>query len=253
MRLIFWLPVFIVVAVLLFAASLRMPARLLPFFLNEEQVQLSGISGAIGEGTAVRARVQTPGGYLHLGKLTWTLDPLSVLTLSPKVNLRSAWGDQRGTLDLRIDGDALAIQNLDVSVDAALLKRLLPIELSGRLELVFDELLVTRRDVMAADGRVVWQDAAWQSPQGVRVLGSYVATIDSPAPRQVVADIVTLSGPVVAAGEVDLDEQRFNIDLFIESSTRALDADLAQALSLIASPEENGYRLRLDGEVARGP
>ncbi|MFK8040729.1 type II secretion system protein N [Congregibacter sp.] len=252
MRLYFWLPLFVVMAVLLITASLRMPARLLPLFLNEQQVQLSGISGTIGHGTAVRARVQTPGGYLHLGKLNWTLDPLSVLSLSPKVNLRSVWGDQRGTLDLRIEGEALAIQNLDVRVDAALLKRVLPIELSGRLELLFEELLVTRRDVLAADGRLVWQSAAWLSPQGVRVLGSYVATIASPAPRQLVADIVTLSGPVVAAGEVDLDRERFNIDLFIESSAQALDADLAQALSLIASPEENGYRLRLDGEVARG-
>jgi hypothetical protein len=69
---------------------------------------------------------------------------------------------------------------------------------------------------------------------------------------QIQANIDTLSGPVVATGAVTLNQRRYAIDLFIESSGQELDAELAQALSLIASPEENGYRLRLDGELTSG-
>ncbi|WP_439105938.1 type II secretion system protein N [Congregibacter sp.] len=248
----FWLPAIVGVLVLVFFMVLQAPARLLPYFLDSQQVQLSGVSGTLRKGTATRARVQTPGGYLHLGKLSWTLEPLSLFSLTPTAQLSSVWGGQRGSLELRLVGEALGIRDLDMNLDAGLLKQALPVELSGRLEMLFDELLVTRSSLRRAEGRLVWQGAAWQSPGGARALGSYAATLTSPSQERVFADIVTLSGPVVATGGVELDEQNFTVDLFIESSGRALDPDLARALSLIASPEENGYRLRLDGEVAQG-
>ncbi|WP_439100282.1 type II secretion system protein N [Congregibacter sp.] len=253
MRPLLWLLALLGAVLLLLFVSLQAPARLLSYVLNPQQIQLSAVSGTLSHGSAMRARVQTPGGYLHLGKVSWTLDPMSLLAFSPKVHLRSAWGDQRGTLDLRVVGDMLVIEDLDVSLDAALLQRVLPVELTGRLELLFSDLQVTRSDLVSAEGRLVWQGAAWQSPRGVHVLGSYAANITSPAKQQVIADVVTLSGPVMASGAVDLVEKRFTIDLRIESPEQALDPELAQALSLIASPEENGYRLRLDGEVAQGP
>lgn len=253
MRLLLWSGAFLGALLLLLLVSLQTPARVLSYVLNSQQVQLSAMRGTLGHGSAMRARVQTPGGYLHLGEVNWTLDLMSLVRLSPKVHLRSAWGDQRGTLDLSVAGGVLIIEDLDVSLDAALLQRLLPVELTGRLELLFDELRLTRSDLLSAEGRLVWQGAAWQSPRGVHVLGSYAASITSLAEQQVIADVVTLAGPVEASGVVDLDQKRFTIDLRIESPGQALDAELAQALSLIASPEENGYRLRLDGEVAQGP
>jgi hypothetical protein len=179
--------------------------------------------------------------------------PWSLLRLAPTVQVSSVWGDQRASLELRLEGESLRIRGLDMNLDAGLLKQVLPVELKGRLGILFDEILVSAGDLLRADGRLVWQGAAWQSPGGRRVLGNYVATFTSPASQQVNASIDTLSGPVKATGTVSLSQRRYAVDLYIESSGQELDAALAQALSLIASPEENGYRLRLDGDLTPGP
>jgi hypothetical protein len=66
------------------------------------------------------------------------------------------------------------------------------------------------------------------------------------------AIVTTLSGIVSAEGTLALNQQRYEVDLEVEATSGTLDAELAHALSLIASPSENGYRLRLDGEMASG-
>ncbi|WOJ94906.1 type II secretion system protein N [Congregibacter variabilis] len=248
----FWLPALVGIALLLFILGLNMPARLLPYFLDSQTIQISGVAGTLRAGTASRARLTFPGANFHLGQLSWEIAPLSLLRLTPRVQVSSVWGDQRASLALQLDGDSLELRAVDVNLNAALLKQVLPVELQGRLGLLFDEVTVRANDLLRADGRLVWQDAAWQSPGGRRVLGNYVATFTSPAEKQTRADIVTLSGPVQATGAVTLNERRYAIDLFIESSGQEFDAELAQALSLIASPEKNGYRLRLDGELSPG-
>ncbi|MDP5052622.1 MAG: type II secretion system protein N [Congregibacter sp.] len=243
---------FLVLLAVLLAFALSAPARLLPYLLDAQPLQLSGVSGTVQNGRASRARLQTPGGYLHLGELSWLLAPRSLLGFAPLLKLHSVWGDQRGSLELRLRKDALALSSVDVNVDAGLLKQVLPVALKGRLGMLFNELLLSPTGVLRADGRLVWQGAAWESPKGLRILGNYAATFTTPNDQQINVQIVTLSGPVVAAGTVSLNQQRYSVDLLIESSVQELDPELAQALSLIASPAENGYRLRLDGEVSPG-
>ncbi|EED33802.1 bacterial type II secretion system protein N [gamma proteobacterium NOR5-3] len=248
----FWLPALVGTALLLVALVLSAPARLLPYFLDAQTLQISGVSGTLRAGSASRARVALPGTYFHLGQLSWKLAPWSLLRLRPSIALSSVWGNQRGELELRLNDDTLELRALDMNLSAGVLRQLLPVELEGRLGLLFDQIIVSAQDLLRADGRLVWQEAAWQSPGGRRPLGNYVATFTSPAEQQIEADIVTLSGPVVATGTLTLVQRRYSVDLLIESSGQAFDAELAQALSLIASPEENGYRLRLDGQLAPG-
>jgi hypothetical protein len=249
---------------LLVSFTFSAPARLLPYLIDSQMLQLSGVAGTVQDGRAARARVQTPGGYLHLGELRWTLAPWSLLSFAPSVKVDSLWGDQRGSLELRLSKDGLALRRVDINVDAGLLKQVLPVELKGRLGMLFDDLLLSPTRVLRADGRLVWQGAAWESPTGLRVLGNYAATFTTsgtapgttpgttPTDQQITASIVTLSGPVVAEGTASLNQQRYAVDLLIQSSAQGFDPELAQALSLIASPAENGYRLRLDGELSPG-
>lgn len=245
-----WLPMVLGIPLLLFFLGLIVPARLIPNFINSQTLQLSAMSGTVRDGLASRARLQTPGGYFHLGELKWSLAPISVFALAPKLMLSSVWGDQRGHATVRLARETIRVSELDMSLDAALLKQALPVELQGRLNLLFDEILLAApHSMLRADGRLVWQGAAWESPGGLRVLGSYAATFSSPAQERINVEIVTLSGPVRATGTVSLDHQRYAVDLYLESEGQIFDPDLGQALSLIASPEENGYRLRLNGDL----
>lgn len=247
----FWLPTLIGIALLLFVLGLNMPARTLPYFLDAQTLQISGVSGTLRVGSASRARLKFPGASFHLGELTWKVAPWSLLRLMPSVQVNSVWGDQRANLELQLHGDKVELRSVDMNLNAGLLKQVLPVELQGRLGALFDEITLSADNLLRADGRLVWQDAAWLSPGGRRVLGNYVAEFTSPAEQQIQATIDTLNGPVVATGVVTLNQRRYAIDLFVESSGQEFDAELAQALSLIASPEENGYRLRLDGELTR--
>jgi hypothetical protein len=240
------------IVLLLVVGLLHLPARLLPFLIDADTLRLSAVSGTLFDGRAARAMLRTPVGFLHLGEVRWQLRPLSLLRLSPTVQLRSEWGSQRGTLLAEQHGEQILLRDVDISFDAGLLRQLLPVELSGRIGLLFGELVLSPDRLLRADGRLVWQSAAWDSPRGRRGLGSYAATVTSPGDEQVNAIVTTLSGIVSAEGTLALDQQRYEVDLEVEATSGTLDAELAQALSLIASPSENGYRLRLDGEMASG-
>ena len=233
--------------VLLLLALFSVPARVLPALIDGEQLRLSGLAGRAVDGSAARALLQTPSGYFHLGELRWRLDPWSLLSLSPALDIESEWATQRGSLRLRLAGSRLEALDLDAVIDASVVQQALPVSVSGRLELLFSEVVIDAEQLLSAQGRLVWQNAAWQSLAGPRPLGTYVADIETSAPAEIAARIATLSGDVEVAGDITLTGKRFSTDLRVESARGAFDAELAQALSLIATPEENGYRLRLTG------
>lgn len=233
-----------------------LPARLLPRFVSGDQVLLSGLSGTLWRGKAARAVMQTPMGYLHLGELRWQLSPLSLLVAAPALELSTAWGTQRGELSARLRGDTLEINALDFAVDASIIKQVLPVDLDGRVQLLFENLVLQNGLLVEADGRAVWQDASWLAPAGRRPLGTYAATFESAVSSSegdagessgVRLKIETLSGMVRAEGDGELGSSSYELDVRIEGDN--LEADVAQALALVAAPEDNGYRLRLSGAM----
>lgn len=238
-------------AVLLAALLLALPglpARLLPGLLDAEQFAMSGVSGTVWNGHAARAVLISNAGPIHLGELRWKLRPLSVLLGSPRLVLTMDWGSQRGTLQARLSGDRVELSELDFALGANIVKQLLPVAVDGRLELLFDELILEGSQVRAANGRAVWRDAGWLAADGRRPLGTYAATLSTEgagAQSAVNVDIATLAGGVQAEGQGQLGQQRYGLELRLSGD--ALEGQLAQALALIATPAENGYLLRLDG------
>lgn len=256
-----WLLGTAAVVTLVVLAVLTLPARLLPRLIDDQALRLAGVSGTLLEGSAARALLSTPAGPLHLGRLSWELHPASLLTLSPRIGLSSRWGAQQLTAQVRIDGRRLELTDVDANVDAQLLRTLMPVAAGGRISLQFERLLLDNGLPLDAEGRVVWQDARWQAAQVEYALGSYVAVVDraaGPAPATpenaaLRARIETLAGPVGAEGEATLAGRRFALDVAIRGAGRPLEAQLEQALRLIATPEEDGYRLRLDGAFTPPP
>lgn len=228
------------------------PARLLPLFLDDQSVALSGLRGTVWQGHAARAVLLTQAGPLHLGALQWRLQPLSLLSLSPSLHIDAVWGGQRLSLSLRQRGELTELRDIDASLDAALLRQVLPVGLRGRIGLQLSRVHLGPARLRLAEGNVVWQDAAWENVSGVGVLGSYAARLSSPREGTVEAQVETLAGPVTASGNLRLEDSRYWVDARI-GSNGAMDPQLAQALSLVAVPEENGYLLRLDGDLPATP
>ena len=143
----------------------------------------------------------------------------------------------------------MTLRDIELRADARLARQLAPLELRGRVEADLARVQIEGQRVVHAEGRALWRDAAWQSPGGLRPLGTYVADLESPAPGEIDAVVDTLSGPVQAVGTVLLFGNRYAIDARIGPAS-TMDSELRHALSLIAVAEENGYLLRLDGALA---
>ncbi|MFT4614215.1 MAG: general secretion pathway protein N [Bacteroidia bacterium] len=243
---IIWVPVLLVI----FIGSLlaNAPARLLAGFLPQDVVIMQGFSGTLWKGRAGRTMVSVPAGFLHLGTVQWSLRPWSLLTLSPQVNLRSDWGSQVINADLIIKGTQdLVVRELDARVDADLLRQFAPVALSGSFSTQLQEFELKDGLPYSAKGRVVWENAAWVSPGGSVPLGSYALDVEQAPGEVLMGEVVTLSGPLQAEGELQLEGRRYAVDI-LTSGDDALAGPLKNALSMLAEPGPDGYRIVLDGE-----
>jgi hypothetical protein len=77
--------------------------------------------------------------------------------------------------------------------------------------------------------------------------GTYALDFHQAPGEMLQGEVVTVSGPVAANGTVELQNRNYRVDILV-SSQMAMDAQLEQALSLIAAPEARGYRVVFDGE-----
>ncbi|MEO1080501.1 MAG: type II secretion system protein N [Pseudomonadota bacterium] len=237
---------------LLFGVS-TLPARLLPALLPSELVRLSGVSGSLLHGHAARAQVSTGAGMLHLGTVNWEFHPRSLLALAPRISLNSDWGAQRGSASLEWRPGRVVVRNLDANVDARLLRTLAPLAVEGRVSLQFQNLVLRDGLPAEAEGRIVLQDARWNAPQVDHTLGSYVAEIEGDAREELRARLDTISGPVPARGSITLADTRYELDIQIGDADTRLATEIARALELFATPTEDGYLLRLGGNLIIGP
>jgi len=225
------------------------PARLLGFLADDQQVSLSGFSGTIWRGTASRALVAMPGGWMHLGRVSWQLRPWSLLLFAPRLTVDTRWGAQvvRGDVIVR-GGEDFGFREFEVQADAAIVQQLAPLALDGTLRAEFERLEIKSAQPIEAQGRAVWQGAAWMSPAGRKLLGDYALDLYQENNQPLAGDVITLAGPVTAEGRIELAGRQFSIDLAI-GSEGAMDPGLQQALSLVAQPVSTGYKLVLDGEL----
>ena len=97
-------------------------------------------------------------------------------------------------------------------------------------------------------GRLVWQNGAWPTAQGVLPLGNYALDFRKEPEEPLTGQVVTLSGPVEASGVVELRERAYLVDVLL-SGQGLQEPQLQQALGLIARPVDQGYRIKLEGEL----
>ena len=234
--------------VLLFLAILlaTAPARLLNQVLPPEQIVLAGVQGTLWRGNASRCLLRLPQGYLHLGAVEWSLDPLSLLMLSPRLSFASNWGGQRVEAQLRLRGQRdLDLRNLEMQVDAELVQQFAPLAVDGMLSAEFAELALRDGLPYSARGRLVWQEAGFQSPRGRIPLGSYAVDVEQAPGAALRGEVITLGGDLLVEGRVELRNRNYSIDLTLRGDG-PLDNELNNALAVMAAPQGDGYRLSLE-------
>ena len=226
------------------------PARLLDEVLPADIVIIQGFSGTIWRGNASRCLVAVGQGYIHLGELRWSLNPLSLLLLSPSLSLESSWGRQRLKTGLRLTGsDEIEFSELDAVFSGQLLRHLLPLSVKGEFTAQLSHLKLTSGRPESANGRLVWRQATWESPRGSVPLGSYAMDIQQLPGEQLEANTTTIEGPVHAEGSVSLAGKRYSVDILI-TGDGDLDPQLAQALSLVSKPVAAGHHIDFNGQLA---
>lgn len=243
------LPWALALLVLFFVTMLvNAPARLLAHVLPADQVVMQGFEGTVWNGSASRCMIRLPVGFLHLGSVRWSLDPWSLLTLAPRVELDSKWGQQTaaGTLQLRGSRDLL-VEDFEGRVGAELLRQFAPLAVGGSFNIQLAMLELQGGLPHRAEGRLVWQQGTWLSPGGPVALGSYALDVTQPEGGPLVGEVITLNGPLEAKGGVRLEERRYELDVFAGGDS-SLNAELRNALALLAVPEPGGYRIVVEGE-----
>ena len=236
-------------ALLLIVVIVNAPARLLGSLLPAEAAVLSGYSGGLWRGSASRCLIKVPGGYLHMGAVEWSLQPLSLLLLSPSLSISSRWGQQQVSGELTISGSRdVRLADFEANVSAGILQQFLPVALAGELSAQIETLTISDGESREASGTVVWQRGAWISPQGLQGLGSYAIDFTQDDQSPLSGKLITLEGPITADGSVQLTGRAYNVDVAVGSET-AMDPQLQRALSLMARPVDDGYHLVLQGEI----
>ena len=154
-----WRPV--AVCVFLLALLATAPARLLGHLLPSG-VHLAGYGGTVWSGSAAHGAVFTGPGWFSLGEVRWRLSPLSLLMLSPRVELSSDWGNQRLHVDGRVSPNGtLRVYRLDGRFPASLVRHWLPVQLRGEISLTAQNLVLAGGAPQSGDGQLTWRRAWW--------------------------------------------------------------------------------------------
>ena len=233
---------------LLLILLITAPARLVGYWLPDQQLSVQGFSGSLWRGQASRAAVAVPGGWLQLGEIEWRLSPWSLLWLSPHVELKARWGRQLIDASIIVSpAGTIELEQTSVTFSAGLIQQWLPVQLGGVINLLVPNMELAQGRPISGEGRLVWQHASWTGNSGSQLLGDYVIEFKVQADRQFSGVISTLAGPVQATGTVSLQGRNYTVDVQLESE-QGFNREIANALQLMAAPIENGYQLKFSSE-----
>lgn len=254
----------VVTALLATLLVINVPARVMTWFLPGE-VNLSGLSGTVWSGEAVRSWVMVDGRAVMLGKVQWRISPWRLLWSTP-LRVSAAWGDQLLTtrLGVGITGKWI-FRDTGIAFHLDALRALMPLYLGGRVTGEFDAIGLSHDSLEEVRGRVNLHNTAWTARSGHIPLGSYRVDVgpgvdrtqlDDPDGREVnsvgVRDIKgvvsTEDGSLVLNGTVTLSGARYSIDLNATGPV-ARDESFRRAVSVLAIPSATGFEVLISGQL----
>ena len=227
----------------------QIPARVLTAFLPA-MLSLSGLSGTVWSGQAIRAWAIIDGQPLMLGRVQWQLQPWRLGWGSP-LTLTSEWGDQIFTsrMGMRLSG-LTVLRDVSVNLDTSVLRAMFPLYLGGTLSGSFDRIEVEQAGLRQAQGTVYLQNAIWTANSGNIPLGDYRIDVAGNAGSAdgIVGEVITENGALVLAGELSLAMDSDAVKLSATGPV-ARDDGFRRAVSILAAPTAAGFDIVLQGQL----
>ncbi len=225
------------------------PARVLtPFF--PATLTLSGLSGSIWSGQALRAWTMIDGQPLMLGRVQWQLQPWRLGWGSP-LTLTSEWGDQIfiGRVGIGLSG-LTVLRDVSMNFDASVLREMFPLYLGGTLSGSFERIEVEQAGLRQAQGTIYLQNAIWTANSGNIPLGDYRIDVAGNAGSAdgIVGEVVTENGALVLVGDLNLSMGAYAVKLSATGPV-ARDDGFRRAVSMLATPAASGFDIVFQGQL----
>ena len=227
----------------------QIPARVLTAFLPAT-LTLSGLSGTVWSGQAVRAWAMIDGQPLMLGRVRWQLELWRLGWGSP-LTLTSEWGDQIFTSRIGMGMSGLTVlRDVSVNLDTSVLRAMFPLYLGGKLSGSFDRIELERAGLRQAQGTVYLQNAIWTANSGNIPLGDYRVDVAGKAGSAdgIVGEVVTENGALVLDGDLSLSMDAYAVKLSATGPV-ARDDGFRRAVSMLATPTAGGFDIALQGRL----
>ena len=227
----------------------QVPARVLTTFLPAT-LTLSGLSGSVWSGQAVRAWTMIDGKPLMLGRVQWQLQPWRLGWGSP-LTLTSEWGDQIFTSRIGMGLSGLTVlRDVSVNLDTSVLRAMFPLYLGGTLSGSFDRIEVEQAGLRQAQGNVYLQNAIWTANSGNIPLGDYRIDVAGNAGSAdgIVGEVATENGALVLSGDISLSMDAYTVKLSATGPV-ARDDGFRRAVSILAAPTAAGFDIVLQGQL----
>ena len=227
----------------------QMPAWVLATFLPAT-LTLSGLSGSVWSGQAVRAWTMIDGKPLMLGRVQWQLQPWRLGWGSP-LTLTSEWGDQIFTSRIGMGLSGLTVlRDVSVNFDTSVLREMFPLYLGGTFSGSFERIEVEQAGLQQAQGTVYLQNAIWTANSGDIPLGDYRIDVAGNAGSAdgIVGEVVTENGALVLVGDLNLSMGAYAVKLSATGPV-ARDDGFRRAVSMLATPTAEGFDIVLQGQL----
>jgi hypothetical protein len=232
--------------VLLLLLTLQIPASAVRWFLPA-QAGVTGLSGTIWSGRALRCWWGPPDKRIVLGSVAWRIEPWRLFWSTP-VSFSSEWGAQR--LETKFGysaGGDLSLADTSLSFDTQLLSALMPLFIGGRFSGQFSTIELRGEQLRRASGKAILEKAVWTARSGDIPLGTYHLDIDAGRTGGEVLGVVkTLGGALQLAGNVVLGPASYRINLQATGPV-ALDDSFRGAVAMLATPTSAGFDINLQG------
>ncbi len=158
-------PLFITALVLyfIFLVLARIPASIAGWAIHNAapMVWLTSVEGSIWNGRAGSAQVAIGNKTISMGKVNWSLSPLSLLIFKPCVNFDSETEGMiaSGYVCASASGQFYA-ENLSVEAPVTVIQEFLPAEATGNISVQVINAVGVQNAIIALDARFSWQGAA---------------------------------------------------------------------------------------------
>ncbi|MGQ9426936.1 type II secretion system protein N [Gilvimarinus sp. F26214L] len=167
-------------------------------------LQMDGVTGTVWNGQVANVVLPYGGEAYSLGRLDWTLNPWSLLTLSPCARFNTELNGQTasGTACAGL-GNRLILKDTEVSVPAAIAEIWAPVRVRGRVDAQIVHMTLAEDQVRSLRGSGSWSGASYHNSQSWVNLGTIAFDLTEDGEGGVGAQVFDIEGPL----ELDLNSR----------------------------------------------